>query len=538
MTKTTIQPLRMRIRTIPSNEAALNIYLYGPSGSGKSTTGALLAQNLHLAWVDLDKEIETRTNTAIETLFATRGEPVFREIEHDILCQIISETSTAVIALGGGTLLDSENRRIVEKNGMILCLTADMETLLSRLLTDGNCRPLLGENPRQSLIELLARRQEHYALFGTVIDTTGCTPSEIAWEAQIHLGAFRISGMGQNYDVRIQPGSLNQLGKALQQGQLNGPIALVSDENVTPLYAAIAVDSIIKAGYKVEPISIRAGERHKTIYTVAQLWDRFVRAGIERSSTIVALGGGVTGDLTGFAAATYLRGIPWVNVPTSLLAMVDSSLGGKTGADLPQGKNLIGAFHSPRLVFSDPLLLKTLPIRELRNGLAEVLKHGIIADPQLYQTCTAGLPGSIGAITQLINRAAAVKAQVIEQDPFECGLRRCLNLGHTVGHGVELASGFKLSHGESISIGMAVEARLAEQTGVAHPGLANEISSALTKLGLPAKLPIEIDRHSVIKAMNLDKKRSYGQINFSLPEKIGKVRIGVTVDHWEDLIEL
>ena len=516
----------------------MNIYLYGPSGSGKSTTGALLAQNLGRAWVDLDKEIETRTGATIEILFATRGEPGFREIEGDVLRQILSETPAAVIALGGGALLDPENRREVEKNGRVICLIADMDTLLARLQADSNHRPLLEENPRQRLNDLLARRQEHYASFGTPLDTAGFTPPEIAWEAQIRLGAFRITGMGQAYDVHIQAGSLDRLGGALQERQLNGPVALVSDETVGPLYAARAVASLTRAGYQVDEVCIPAGEQHKTIETVARLWDGFIRAGVERSSTIVALGGGVTGDLAGFAAATYLRGVPWVNVPTTLLAMVDSSLGGKTGADLPQGKNLIGAFHAPRLVLSDPQVLNTLPPRELCCGLAETLKHGIIADPQLYRLCTAGWPEQMEAIALLVSRAAAVKVRVIELDPYERGLRQALNLGHTVGHGVELASGYRLSHGESVGIGMVAETRLAEQTGIALPGLANEISSALAGLGLPVKMPAEISRQSVIEAMCVDKKRSRGQIHFALPEQIGKVRVGVVIDHWENLIEL
>lgn len=275
-----------------------------------------------------------------------------------------------------------------------------------------------------------------------------------------------------------------------------------------------------------------------SIETVASLWEEFLHAGVERGSTIIALGGGVTGDLAGFAAATFLRGVAWVNVPTTLLAMVDSSIGGKTGADLPQGKNLIGAFHSPRLVLADPQLLHTLPNREIRSGLAEALKAGIIADPLLYRLCAAGWPEQMEDVDLLVSRALAVKARVIEEDPYEKNIRQSLNLGHTVGHGVELASGYRLSHGESVGIGMVVEARLAEHIGIAQSGLANEISATLTRLGLPTRTPLEISRKAVIVAILLDKKRRRGQIHFALPEKIGKVHVGVVVDQWENLIEL
>lgn len=516
----------------------MNIFLYGPSGSGKSTTCKILAQNLGLDCFDLDQEIESSTSTTVDSLFAVRGEAGFREIESQVLQQFLSKEPHAVVALGGGALLNPRNRTAVEKSSRVICLSAEPDTLLARLQQDELHRPLLEGNPQQRLHDLLQRRQEHYASFGTPLDTTGLSPQEIAWEAQIRLGAFRISGMGKPYDARIRSGCLDSLGESLQERNLKGPLVLVSDENVGSLYAEQAMTSLKEAGFTVSEIRIPAGEQYKTIETVASLWEEFLHAGVERGSTIIALGGGVTGDLAGFAAATFLRGVAWVNVPTTLLAMVDSSIGGKTGADLPQGKNLIGAFHSPRLVLADPQLLHTLPNREIRSGLAEALKAGIIADPLLYRLCAAGWPEQMEDVDLLVSRALAVKARVIEEDPYEKNIRQSLNLGHTVGHGVELASGYRLSHGESVGIGMVVEARLAEHIGIAQSGLANEISATLTRLGLPTRTPLEISRKAVIVAILLDKKRRRGQIHFALPEKIGKVHVGVVVDQWENLIEL
>ena len=516
----------------------MNIFLYGPSGSGKSTTCKILAQNLGLECFDLDQAIEASSGTTIDSLFAARGEAGFREIESQVLRQFLSQESRAVVALGGGALLNPQNWAAVERSGQVICLNATPDTLLARLQQDELRRPLLNENPRQRLQEMLARRQEHYASFGTPLDTTGLSPQEIAREAQIRLGAFRISGMGEPYNVYIHSGCLDSLGESLQERNLKGPLVLVSDENVGPLYAEQAMTSLKEAGFAVSEIRIPAGEQYKTIETVASLWGGFVRAGVERSSSIVALGGGVTGDLAGFAAATFLRGVDWVNVPTTLLAMVDSSIGGKTGADLPQGKNLIGAFHSPCQVLADPQLLHTLPNREMRSGLAEALKAGVIADSHLYRLCAAGWPEQAEEADLLVSRALAVKVRFIEQDPYEHNLRQALNLGHTVGHGVELASGYRLSHGESVAIGMVSETRLAEKIGIALPGLADEVSAALARLGLPVRTPAEISRDAVIEAMHLDKKRSRGQIHFALPEKIGKVHVGVVVDQWENLIEL
>jgi 3-dehydroquinate synthase len=266
------------------------------------------------------------------------------------------------------------------------------------------------------------------------------------------------------------------------------------------------------------------------------MWAAFVEARLERSSTVVALGGGVVGDMTGFAAATFLRGINWVNVPTTLLAMVDSSLGGKTGIDLAQGKNLVGAFYPPRLVLADPTLLRSLPDSELRSGLAETIKHGVIDDPALFARCGQGWPALTANLDAVARQGMAVKVKVIEVDPYERGIRQALNLGHTVGHGVELASAFRLSHGEAVAIGMVVEARLAEACGVAEAGLAEELAVMLQSVGLPVSIPPELDRERIVAAMQMDKKRAAGKQRFALPERIGAVRVGVEVEDWQTLI--
>ncbi|OQY30916.1 MAG: 3-dehydroquinate synthase [Anaerolineaceae bacterium 4572_5.2] len=269
--------------------------------------------------------------------------------------------------------------------------------------------------------------------------------------------------------------------------------------------------------------------------SVQELWNAFLEAKIERGSTVVALGGGVVGDLAGFAAATFLRGVNWVNVPTSLLAMVDSSLGGKTGADLPQGKNLVGAFHAPRLVLVDPETLSTLPEVELRNGLAEVIKHGVIGAPELFRDLTdltgfQNLSGLSGLDwTEIVRRAMAVKIKIIEEDPYEQGLRQSLNFGHTIGHAVELASDFTLRHGEAVAIGMVAEARLAEEMGVAKSGLEKKITSTLRGLGLPTEIPPGLDEKRIQHALQRDKKKSGGVVRFALPVRVGEVRVGVEV---------
>jgi len=366
------------------------------------------------------------------------------------------------------------------------------------------------------------------------VDTAEYSPEEAAWECQVRLGMFRVSGMGQPYDVQVVSGGLDAVGEELAARGLRGPIALVSDENVGPIYAARVDGTLKKLGFATRIVQIPAGEAHKTMQTVARLWEDFLAAGVERGSTVVALGGGVVGDLAGFAAATYLRGVPWVGLPTSLLAMADSSLGGKTGADLPQGKNLVGAFHAPRMVLADPQSLATLPPDELRSGLAEVVKAGVIGDPRLFELCE-GLADlkDISALDEIVRRSMAVKVRVIQSDPFEKGLRASLNLGHTIGHGVELASGFRLKHGEAVAIGMAAEARLAEQMGLAEAGLADGIAVVLEHLGLPTRVPSGLDRRVIQKAMRVDKKKARGSLRFALPLRVGEVKVGVEVADWD-----
>jgi 3-dehydroquinate synthase len=311
---------------------------------------------------------------------------------------------------------------------------------------------------------------------------------------------------------------------------------LVSDENVGAVYAGPASESLCRAGFSTRTVLIPAGEQHKTIDTVIRLWEGFLEAGLERGGPVVALGGGVVGDLAGFAAATYKRGVPWIAVPTSLLAMADASLGGKTGADLPQGKNLVGAFHPPQLVLADPQALNTLPEGELRSGMAEVVKAGIIDDPQLFELCAQGWQAVEADWAGIVRRAMAVKVDAIQADPYEKGRRAALNLGHTFGHALETVTGYRIRHGEAVSIGMVLAARLSERLGLAQPGLAEVISSALMGLGLTVEIPDGIDLQAMDLAMRVDKKRSQGVTRFVLPRAVGDVVVGVEVGDWRKVI--
>ena len=513
-----------------------HIYLYGAPGSGKSTVGKLLASSLNIPFFDLDKEIEKMTGKTIPQIMADQGELVFRDLE-SVALKKVSLGHVGVIALGGGALLRGTNRECADSTGEIVFLETDLPILLGRLKKETGQRPLLEGNMEEKLKALLESRKEHYASFRMRITNDGHRPDKIAWEIQKRLGRFHVNGSGVSYDVIVQPDGTDRLGGLMAERGFTGKLVLVADSNVLPIYGERVLASLRQAGFDVQTLTIPAGERYKTLESLSILWSGFLKAAMDRKSTVIALGGGVTGDLAGFAAATFMRGIPWVVVPTSLLAMVDASLGGKTGSDLAEGKNLIGAFHSPRLVLADPNTLLTLPEEELRSGLAEVVKHGIIADVALFEMCAQGYVAIKNNLPEIVRRAMAVKIKVIEADPFEHGVRAALNLGHTIGHALETVSEYRLRHGEAIGIGLVAEARLAERLGIAEAGLSETIAVTLINLGLPVKIPADLPKDRIIQTMRYDKKKSAGKIRFALPVKIGEVRVGVEVENLDLALE-
>jgi shikimate kinase / 3-dehydroquinate synthase len=311
---------------------------------------------------------------------------------------------------------------------------------------------------------------------------------------------------------------------------------VVTDHNIAQFHAEQAMAALKNAEFDPKMIMLPAGEAQKNLDTVSKLWKSFLEKGLDRKSAVIALGGGVIGDMAGFAASTYMRGIHWVCVPTTLLSMVDASLGGKTGFDLPEGKNLIGSFYPPKLVLADPQLITSLPEAEFISGLAEVVKHGIISDPGLFEICGRGMECVKDHLEQIVKRAMAVKIQIIEEDPYEKGFRAALNLGHTVGHAVELVSRFQLRHGEAVAIGMVAEAKLAEHLRVARKGLSDIIADALSALGLPIQIPQNLPRGEIIQTMRVDKKKNAKAIRFALPAEIGRVEL-VNVSDLESVLE-
>ncbi len=513
------------------------IFIYGPPLVGKSTLGHSFARHLSLPFWDLDEIIVEQAGKSIPDIFSEDGESTFRAWEYKLL-QEICQRERGVVALGGGALTQPAARDLVEEEGDVVFLRASRDTLLDRCQTRSASRPLLQKAPVQKLRGLLENRAAHYASFRRWVNIEGLAESEILSALERALGRFRVEGMGEGYDVRVRPGGLDDVGEALQPYTRAGVLALVTDNRVGEFYAARVMDALQQAGYRVNLYSFPAGEASKTMRTVRGLWDRFLQDEMERGSTVVSLGGGVVGDVAGFAAAVYHRGIPWVNLPTSLLAMVDASLGGKTGVDLPQGKNLVGAFHPPAVVWVDPEVLDTLAEEELWSGMAEVIKHGVIADPDLFARIEKGSGLFLAHREEIIRRAMAVKIGLVREDPFDRGRRRVLNFGHTVGHGVEHASGFNMRHGEAVAVGMVIESCIAEKMGLAAPGLTRKVRDALRAWQLPADIPPSISTERIISSMMRDKKKEDGRLQFSLPVDLGEVKTGVDVpqDMWQSAL--
>jgi len=326
--------------------------------------------------------------------------------------------------------------------------------------------------------------------------------------------------------IRIEPGLLARAGAIVREIAPAHRYAVITDSNVGPLYGERLASQV--EPHTIDILTIPAGETSKTREMWSTLTDRMLISGFGRDSVVVALGGGVVGDLAGFVAATFMRGIPVVQIPTTLLAMVDASIGGKTGIDTPAGKNLVGAFHHPAAVIIDPQVLASLPLREFRAGLAEVIKYGVIADAPYFGEVGIALPELLSKngrdgdrLRSVIVRSIEIKSEIVSRDEREEGLRKILNFGHTIGHAVEVISGYSLLHGEAVSIGMALESTAAERIGVAQPGTSAEIIRVLTQAGLPTTLPSGCDLSAVVEAMRSDKKRRMKKTMFAFPLRIG-----------------
>jgi 3-dehydroquinate synthase len=330
------------------------------------------------------------------------------------------------------------------------------------------------------------------------------------------------------YDITVAPGLLERAGSLLRDVSKSAKAAVVTDSNLAATHLPALVRSLNQGGFETVTTTLPAGEDHKTLSDLVPAYDALLGARIERSTPVLALGGGVVGDMTGFVAATVLRGVPFVQIPTTLLAMVDASVGGKTGVNHAVGKNLIGAFHQPIAVMIDPAVLRTLPARELRSGLAECIKHDIIRDAvgfaALERDIGRALSVDVEYLSELIAHNVAIKARVVEADPFERGERAHLNFGHTFGHAIETVSNYSYAHGECVALGMAAAVHAATKLGMIGAADRDRVIAVIDKAGLPTR-GLTLDPGAVVEAMHFDKKVRSGKVRFVLPDRIGHVVI-------------
>ncbi len=504
-----------------------NIYLVGFMGAGKSTVGRLLARMVGREFLDLDEQIAAHANCSISEIFAAEGEEGFRERESAALRQV-ARRKNLVIALGGGAVLRDENWKLIRKTGVSIYLHVRPKTLAQRLEREVE-RPLLLRFPPQQRLRKITELLHHRTARYDQADFTICneeTPAEavalICQRLQI-LPLVHVELQERSYFIWVKPGGLQHLGELYAGYHLGPRAAIITDTTVAQLYGELLTNSLRTNGIETVLVSVPPGEEHKSLQTAEWLYTRLLEAGSDRHTTIIALGGGVIGDVAGFVASTFLRGIPYVQIPTTLLAQVDSSVGGKTGVNHPLGKNLIGTFYQPRFVLIDPLLLQTLPERERWSGLAEVLKYGLIRDPALFQRLEADLENlakSPEKLVEIIARCCTIKAEIVSADEREASLRKFLNFGHTVGHALEAASGYQLRHGEAIAWGMLIAARLShEKSGLSTSEL-ERIESLLARFPKPSLA--QIDLAKVQELIRRDKKVRDGRVQFVLLRTIGE----------------
>ena len=487
-----------------------NIVITGFMGTGKSTVGEIVASHLNRPFIDMDLEIETRAGFSIPQIFRRQGEAAFRDRERQLVHELALRHGL-VIATGGGALVDADSREMMGQHGLIICLNASKAEIRARL-AENQDRPLAVDWEAH-----FDARRGAYAQIRHQIKTTGRTPTDIAADilALAEDALYVRTPDSGGYPIQIGGGLLRRIAADPESAGLTGHVVIVTNDVVAPLFAENLAAGLPNANLIIVP----DGEPHKNLDTVRAVYDDLIALGADRRTTLLAMGGGVIGDMAGYVAATYMRGIPLVQIPTTLLSMVDSSVGGKVGVDLPQGKNLIGAFKQPRRVIIDTDVLASLPELQWRCGMAEVIKHGLIAQPALLEPSL----WQPDAAAILVRQAVQVKIDIVEVDPYENGIRAHLNLGHTFGHAIEKSTNYAVPHGEAVAIGTMKAALLSRNLGFIDDILVGQIQRMLWQIGLPTD--IALDPYRWYAAMSTDKKWQSGKSRLVVLKALGEAAV-------------
>lgn len=518
-----------------SAAAGRGIVLVGMPGAGKSSIGRRLAARLGLPFLDADTEIEAAAGLPITEIFARYGEAHFRDGERRVIARLLSGPPV-VLATGGGAFADARTRAAIRASGAVsVWLKCRIPTLLRRVAGREHRPMFLNADPAEVLQRLMTARHPLYAEADIVIAATDESPEVTTRRVHEALEAWQPPhrvpvGLGDRaYEVLVGAGLLERAGAHLAPVLPARRVVVVTDATVGPLHLTTLRAGLEEAGFAIAAVvTVPPGEGSKGFPTLQRVLEEMLAAGIERRTAVVALGGGVVGDLAGFAAAVALRGLPFVQVPTTLLAQVDSSVGGKTGVNLSAGKNLVGAFHQPRIVLADTDTLATLPARELRAGYAEVAKHGLLSGEALWSWCEAEgqalVRGDAAALAHAVIESCRLKAAVVAGDEREEspeGGRALLNLGHTFGHALEAECGFDgtLLHGEAVGVGLGLAAALSARLGHCSQELPGRVMSHLAACGMPARirdLPRGFSVAALMGRMRKDKKVRDGALRFVL----------------------
>jgi len=531
-------PLAVQPPPLPQALAGRSLVLVGLMGAGKTSIGRRLAARLGLPFRDADAEIELAAGCTVPELFAQWGEPSFRDGERRVIRRLLAG-EPLVLATGGGAFMDPQTRAVIRGEAVSIWLRCPLSTLVRRVSTR-NSRPLLhNANPADVLARLMHQRHPVYAEADMVVDCGDEPPDLTTTKVQAAIEAWQpprrlaVPLAGGHYEVVAGPGLLARAGALLAPLLAQRRAVIVTDSTVAALHLPALQAGLAATAIESEAVIVPPGEASKSLATFGEVVDALLVAGLERQTAVIALGGGVVGDLAGFAAATTLRGVPLIQIPTTLLAQVDSSVGGKTSINTAHGKNLLGAFHQPRLVLVDTATLATLPPRELRAGYAELAKAGLIGDPVLWAWCErhgpAILAGDPALQAEAILRACAFKAAIVtgdEREEAQDGGRALLNLGHTFAHAFEAELGYgTILHGEAVGLGLGLAARLSAALGHCPPADSARVDAHLEAVGLAtsiAHLNRRLSAERLIAHMRRDKKTRDGQIRFVLVRGIGQ----------------